>query len=478
MATKKLKVLMASAEVDPFAKAGGMADVVGSLPPALKKQGTDIRVIMPKYGFIDEKYFDKLSTGKCKLKKIHENIEIPSGGKFVKINIWETSLPGKGVKVYLIENKKYLGGKDIYVNGDNAKRFLFFSIAALYSLPALKFSPDIVHCHDYHTGLIPLLIEKSDFTYFKNIKTVYTIHNLNYQGKTEFKTLEIANLKKKDLKLAPNKKTGKVNFMAEGIISADIINTVSPTYSKEIMTKEYGAGLEGLLRKHKKKLTGVVNGIDVDFFNPMKDKFIKKKFGVKSLGGKTKNKLLLQKELGLPQDENTPIIGLVSRLVYQKGLELITDDMMKMDAQFVFLGTGQDKYEKLLQDLEKKYPQKVRALIKFDISLAQRIYASSDMFLMPSRYEPCGLGQMIAMRYATVPVARLTGGLADTVDAKVGFTFRSSTARSLNISLKKAIKTYSSKKWQRIQMNCMNKDFSWNKSAKEYLRLYKKSLKV
>ncbi|MCK5416263.1 glycogen synthase [Candidatus Parcubacteria bacterium] len=464
---KKFKVLMVSAEVAPFAKAGGLADVVGSLPPALKKFGVDVRIVMPKYETIDEKKF--------KLKKVYENVEIPSNGKFVRINIWKTKLPRSTVTVYLIENKKYLGGKCIYKNGDNVPRFLFFSQAAMYSLPVIGFKPDVVHAHDYHTGIIPNIISSSDFEYFKDIKAFYTIHNLNYQGKTGFSSLKIANLTKKDLNLIGKKRGKQVNLMSEGIIGANQVSTVSPTYAREIMTKEYGAGLETLLRKNKEKLSGVLNGIDVNKFHPMKDKFIKKKFSTTSLKNKIANKLLLQKELGLPQDKNIAVVGLVTRLALQKGLELITEDLMSLNCQYVFLGTGQKKYEKYLTELAKKYPKKMSAKIMFDLGIARRIYASSDIFIIPSRYEPCGLTQMIAMRYGTVPVVRATGGLVDTVDAKVGFSFKPMSKVALKRTLKQALNIYYNKpkQWESLMKNGMTKDFSWDKSAKDYLKMYK-----
>ncbi len=465
---KKQKILMASSEVAPFAKAGGLADVLNSLPPALKALGTDTRIIMPKYGFIDEKKFS--------LKKVFSNIEVPTSGKFLKVNIWESKLPKTTVKVYFIENDKYFGGDKIYEIGDNAPRFMFFSQAVVYSLPVIGFQPDIIHAHDYHAGMIMNIIKANNFDFFAKTKMAYTIHNLNYQGKTSLKTLEVANLEKDNVNRIGKKKGEKINFMLEGIISAGQVNTVSPTYSKEIMTKEFGAGLESLLRQNKNKVRGVINGINMEAFNPLKDKFIKKKFSTKSLDKKLDNKVLLQKEVGLPRDKNVPLVGLVSRLASQKGLELITENLMKLDCQFVFLGTGQKIYEKELSRLAKKYPEKVSAKIMFDIGLAQRIYASSDMFLMPSRYEPCGLGQLIAMRYGTVPVVRATGGLADTVDEKVGFSFKSMSEVALKRILKKAVDLYRDKpkQWEKLMQNGMTKDFSWNKSAKEYLKMYKK----
>jgi len=468
---QKLKILMASAEIAPLAKVGGLADVVGSLPPALKKLGCDIRLIIPLYGSIDRK--------KYKLKKIYSNIKIPSAGKINKINLWQTKLPDTSILTYLIDAPKYFNAKTIYVKKNNAERFLFFSLASLYILPIVKFKPNIIHCHDFHTALIPDLLKSSDYAFLKNIKTIFTIHNLNYQGKTEVGVLSTGNLTKNSLKsLNKDAQDGDINFMVQGILNADLINTVSPTYAKEITTSFYGAGLDKVIKKRKKDLYGILNGIDIKFFNPATDKYIKQNYTAKSLNKKAINKLALQKEIGLPQNKNIALIGLISRLVWQKGIELITEELNKLNCQFVILGTGQAKYEKHLKQLVKKYPDKFNVQIKFDIKLAQQIYAGSDIFLMPSRFEPCGLGQMIAMRYGTVPVVRITGGLADTVNNKVGFCFKKFSPTALKKTIKKALGVYYNqpKKWQELQINGMSKDFSWDKSAKEYLKLYIKTI--
>jgi len=465
MKKNKFKILMAAAEIAPLAKVGGLADVVGSLPPALAKLGVDVRLIMPLYGSIDKKKF--------KIKKIFSDIRILSAGQNIKINIHQTSL--QGIKIYFIDNKKYFSHPEVYF-GNNSERFLFFSLAALTSLPIIKFKPDVIHCHDFHTALIPTLLKTADFPYFNNIKTLYTIHNLNHQGKSEIKVLSTANLSTNSLKpLAIDARDGDINFMAQGILNADAVNTVSPTYTKEITTSIYGAGLEKVIKANSHKISGILNGIDIDFFNPATDKNIYKKYSIKNIEDKTVNKLKLQKELKLPQDKNIALIGLVSRLVWQKGLKLITDDLAKLNCQFVFLGTGEKDSENQLKNLAKKYPKKMKAKIMFDIKLAQKIYAASDMFLMPSRFEPCGLGQMIAMRYGTLPLVRETGGLADTVNKKLGFKFKEFEPVALEKTLEKALNVYYNKpkKWLKMQKNCMKQDFSWDKSAKEYLKLYK-----
>lgn len=469
MLKNKLKILMASSEIAPFAKAGGLADVVGSLPPALKRLGCDIRLIMPLYGAINrEKY---------KIKKIYSNIAVLSGNKIFKINLWQAKLPGSSVSVYFTEAPKYFKAVKIYTNINDSERFLFFSLACLSALPAVKFRPDIIHCHDYHTALIPDLLKVSDDAYFKAVKTLFTVHNLNHQGKTEIKVLSTGNLTKDSLRsLSEDARDNDINFMAQGILNADLINTVSKNYGKEITASFYGAGLDKIIKKRKKDLYGILNGIDIDFFNPETDKYIEQKYSIKSLAKKTENKLALQKRLGLPQSKKIALAGIVSRLVWQKGFDLITEEFGKLDCQFAILGTGQPRYEKHFKELAKKYPDKFSAQIKFDAELAQQIYAGADVFLMPSRFEPCGLGQLIAMRYGAVPIVRATGGLADTVDGKTGFRFKEFSPAALRRTIKKALNIYREQpeKWRELQKNGMKKDFSWNKPAKEYLKLYKK----
>jgi starch synthase len=469
---QKLKILMLSSEVSPLAKVGGLADVVGSLPLAIKKFGCDVRLVIPLYGTINHK--------KYKLKKIHSNINIISGRQNLKINIWRTNLPNSKVVVYLIEQKKYFGAKVIYPKKNNSERFLFFSLAALHILPTIKFQPDIIHCHDYHTSLTLDLLKVLDKPYFKNIKTIFTIHNINHQGKSEIEVLKTGNLTKNSLKsLSKDAQDGDINFMVQGILNADLVTTVSKTYAREITTSFYGASLENIIKKRKDNLYGILNGIDINFFNPAKDKYIKKNYSRKTLQQKTINKSALQKKLGLPRNKKVALVGLISRLVWQKGVDLITEKFSKLNCQFVFLGTGQPQYEKQLKSLSKKYPRQFSAQIMFNIKLAQEIYAGSDIFLMPSRFEPCGLGQMIAMHYGTVPVVRATGGLADTVNKKVGFSFKEFSSNTLYKTLEQALNIYYNKpkKWRKLQKNGMKKDFSWKKSAREYLKLYRKLMK-
>ncbi|NCD00757.1 glycogen synthase [bacterium] len=469
MKTDNTKVLMVSAEVAPFAKAGGLADVTGSLPPALKKLGVDVRIVMPKYGLISESEY--------KLEKIVRDISIPSGGEIVKISLYKSFLPKTDIPVYFIDYPKYFGGDKIYTDNEDTKRFIFFSLAIKYILPIIDFKPDVVHAHDFHSALVTNFMKLSDCIYSKDVKTVYTIHNLNYQGKSDLAVLKEGNLDLNSLEsLSKDAKDGDINFMVQGIFNCDVLNTVSPTYAKEIMTKEQGGGLHKEIKKNKLKLKGILNGLDLNKFNPFSDPYIYKNYFVDSLNNKNLNKMELQRELGLPVDESKPMLAIVSRLAWQKGLELISDDIFdKLDLQFVVLGTGEEKYEDYCKKLAEKYPDKVSAQIRFDVGLAQRIYAASDFFLMPSRYEPCGLGQMIAMRYGSLPIVRKTGGLADTVNSKNGFVFNTFSQRALFLAISKAIKVYKNKrKFQSMQKRVMQKDFSWDKSAKKYLSIYKK----
>lgn len=463
---------MAAAEIAPFAKVGGLGDVTGSLPQALKKLGVDVRLVMPLYGALERKKYG--------LKKIYSDLEVPSGRLLLKINIWRSFLPQTKIPVYFIDAPEYFGHKEVYAHGDNSERYLFFSYALLHSLPALDFAPEIIHCHDSHTALIPNILRASNFQYLKDIKTLYTIHNFHYQGKSKPRFLSTGNLHVESLKtLTKDAADGDINFMVQGVLNADLLNTVSPTYAKEITTSAYGAKLDNVIRRRKDDLSGIINGLDLDFYDPMKDKYIAQNYSINTISRKTENKLALQKKLGLPQDREKALVGLVARLAWQKGIDLVTEQFSDLDCQFVFLGAGQAEYEKRLLKLAKKYPEQFSAQIKFETKLAQEIYAGADIFIMPSRYEPCGLGQMIAMRYGTIPVVRATGGLADTVDKRTGFSFKKVDSHEFYEALEAALDVYYTNKsyWRAMQKNCMQSDFSWKKSAEEYLRLYKRLAK-
>ncbi|RJQ34446.1 glycogen synthase [Candidatus Parcubacteria bacterium] len=487
----KIKVIMAAAEMEPLAKVGGLGDVVGSLPKALLKLGAEVKVFLPFYGSIDARKF--------RIKSLKKNIKLEIDGRQDNFDLYQTKLPG-GVTVFLVKHQNF-ATKDIYVGSrkyfkkgksassrkdDDVERFVFFSKAVVEAIKNLKLKADVIHCHDWHTALIPTFIDEYSLKdrNFKNISSLYTIHNLASQGIT---SLDITDYAALNYNLTPalmedyyDRDGGKIDSMKVGILSADHINTVSPNYAKEILSKEYGANLESYLLRRKKNLSGILNGIDVNFFNPQKDKAIKSKYGVSDFSlGKAKNKEDLQKISKLDKTD-APLFGLVTRLVKQKGLDILLPALevllKKYDFQLVVLGTGQKDLETGFQALAKKYPTKVKANITFDAALAQKIYAASDFFLMPSKFEPCGLGQMIAMRYGTVPVVRSTGGLKDTViNNKTGIVFKKYTQVEMKKALEASLRLYRNKgKLKKMIQLIMKQDFSWDVSAREYLKLYKK----
>ncbi|NTU98562.1 glycogen synthase [Candidatus Falkowbacteria bacterium] len=471
---KKIKVAYLGAELTPLAKVGGLGDVMGALPKAMKKLNVDARVFLPFYGSIDR--------NSVELVLVVENLVVNSA--FPAVNVWQAVLPGSDVILYLLEHPMY-AGTEIYSNEElvgkglkmgAAERFVFFCQAALAAMLKVKYIPDIVHLNDWHTaGFLPYLEElKNQEAAFKKVKTVYTIHNLANQGVTPVQEVDLPSIEL--VKRATF--DGNINFMAMGILGADIVNTVSETYAKEILTSEQGAGLEKILYLRKDVLCGVVNGIDQELFNPLTDKFLVKNFDIDSIEDAINNKTELQKEVGLPINQEKMLAGLVSRFVGQKGLDLISENMFELDMQFVFLGSGSQEIEERLLAISSKYPDKFKVVLGFDAGLAQRIYAGSDLFLMPSRFEPCGLGQMIAMRYGSLPLVRKTGGLADTVSGRIGFIFNNYDSKELFLSIKKALKLYTSDKlnWKKRQQKAMSLDFSWKKSAKKYKILYKKLL--
>ncbi|MFH1890655.1 MAG: glycogen/starch synthase [Candidatus Kuenenbacteria bacterium] len=505
---KKIKVLFTAYECAPFFKMGGLGDVAGSLPKALKKLGVDIRVVLPYYREIKKRKDVEVIKKNVLVEYGKEKIKInPHTKDFgVRVNILRSYLPGSRVPIYFVDNSKWFGVKDIF-DKNNRERFVLFSYLAVKLPSILKWKADVVHANDWHTGLVPILIQNRrnramPCSYIK-IKTIYTIHNLAYLGRCALEILEKYGFNKKDFSEVD--KEGMVNIMREAILSADIVNTVSPTYAKEILTKEFGAGMEKSLQKREKDLYGIVNGLDYQVFNPAIDKNIKTKYGLNHIWKKIDNKLHLQKICKLPVDKNIPIIGMISRLAGQKGFDLleeIFDKLMQENLQLVILGTGSKHYEKYFRKMQKKYKEKFSANLKFDIKLASQIYAGADMFLMPSKYEPCGLGQLIAMKYGTVPIVRSTGGLKDTVASlqetrnkkqinskfqipnkfqitnyktATGFSFEKYNSKELLKTIKQALFIFEDQKtWNKLIRNCMRQNFSWESSAKEYLKLYEK----
>lgn len=484
---------MAGAEMSPLVKVGGLGDVIGSLPLALEKLGVNVKVFLPAYAFIDKKKF--------KIRLFKKGFSVDLHGRKHSFDVYETNLSKSKVRIFLIKNKVfdfkdvYVGGrkhfnknkKDVYSrNVSDVERFIFFSKAVVEVIKDLKWQPDIIHCHDWHSAMLPTFIDEYSLEYknFSNIKSLYTIHNLANQGIAGLDIVDYAGLHR-DLTPALmedyyDKDGDKINSMKLGILSADYINTVSPSYAQEILTKEYGAGLDLYLNRRKKDLFGIINGIDLKLFDPAKDKNLAEKYTIKAVfKAKQINKKSLQKFLKLPQKELV-VLGLVSRLVSQKGLDILVpalEDLLKIeDFQVVILGTGSSEIENSLKSLVKKYPDKVSTNIGFSLPLAQKIYAGSDFFLMPSRFEPCGLGQMIAMRYGTIPLVRQTGGLKDTViHNKTGIVFKKHTKKELTKALKQSLSLYKNKaKFAKMQKAGMEQDFSWDNSARKYLNLYKK----
>ena len=475
-----IKVLFAASEAVPFAKTGGLADVAGTLPRELNKLGHDVRLIMPKYKSIPQEIVDKMEY----VGYIYVDVGWRHQYCGVKKLIWEEMI------VYFIDNEYYFKRDGLYGHYDEAEQFSFFSKALLQVLPLIDFKPHIVHCNDWQTGVVSLLHKEAfqHLDFYKDIKTIFTIHNLKYQGIFPKDVLHDL----LDLDWEPFHEGGIafhdcVNYMKAGIAYSDIITTVSKTYSEEIKHDFFGENLNGLINKRSQDLYGIVNGIDYEENDPKTDQRLFVHFSADDLAGKYENKRKLQKSLGLECRPEIPLVGIVSRLVDQKGFDLIEcvlDDILSMDIQLVVLGTGEPKYEEMFRQAAVRYPGRVSANTKYDGVLAQRIYAGCDMFLMPSLFEPCGLSQIFSMRYGTVPIVRETGGLKDTVvpfnqftGQGVGFTFANYNAHEMLDAVKRAVEVYEMKDvWTQLVQNGMKKDFSWGSSSKEYVEIYKKLL--
>ncbi|MDD3114350.1 MAG: glycogen synthase GlgA [Anaerovibrio sp.] len=474
-----MKVLYVASEAVPFIKTGGLADVAGSLPKELAKLGVDARVILPKYSRIAEQY-------KAQMTHVgHIFVPVAWRHKYAGVDM----LKQDGVTYYFVDNEDYFKRDGLYGYGDDAERFSFFSRAVLNLLPLLDFFPDVINSNDWHAALVNVLLklEHQEDERYAGIRTVFSIHNLKYQGIFDKNVMaDVLGLDWKYFNNGDLEFNDAVNFMKGGIVYADVVSTVSRTYAQEIQYPYFGEQLDGLLRTRGEDIAGIVNGIDYDVYNPQTDKNIFVNYGPDTIAMKNDNKEKLQEQLGLPVNRNTPMIGLVSRLVAAKGLDLIVrimDELLQAeDCQFVLLGTGDKLYEDWFRGLQWRMPQKVSANIRFSNELAQRIYAGADLFLMPSEYEPCGLGQLIALRYGTVPVVRATGGLKDTVVSfnkytgeGNGYSFEHINAHDMLYTIKTALADYSdSNIWQQVVRNAIASDFSWRKSAGEYLALYER----
>ncbi len=480
-----MKVVMACSEMVPFAKTGGLADVAGALPKYLVPNGVELICFLP--------YYSKVRESGIKAKKTSLSFGIILDDQEKKVTIHKTTIPGTKVTLYLVENEEFFNRPELYATpygdyADNSSRFILFSRAVLETLIRLDIPTDVIHCHDWQSALITVYLK----TIYKdkvpgNPGSLLTIHNLAYQGLFWHWDMKLTGLTWEYFNWRQLEYFGKLNFLKGGIVFADAINTVSPTYAKEIQTPEYGAGLEDVLRFRSDKLFGIINGIDYEVWNPETDELIPHKFTASTLAGKTKNKTALQKEVGLEVNAKTPLIGMISRLAAQKGFDLlegIMDELVKHDVQIVLLGTGEKRYQDLLADFGKRYPEKISANIRFDNGLAHRIEAGSDMFLMPSRYEPCGLNQLYSLKYGTLPIVRKTGGLADTiVDANeanianktaTGFMFEEYTSAALLETIERALNAYAKPKlWKQLVTTAMADDWSWNRSATDYAQIYK-----
>lgn len=452
---------------------GGLADVAGSLPKALRKRLIGCRIVMPLYSCISDELRQKMT--------FITSITVSVAWRRQYCGIFEAHLDG--VIYYFIDNQYYFKREGLYGHYDDAERFAFFSRAVLDIIPHIGFTPDIIHCNDWQTALIPVYLNSMyrGQEIYDNIKTVFTIHNIQYQGKYGRELNgDVLGLPYESESLVEY--DGCVNFMKGAIQCADKVTTVSPTYAHEILDPYYSHGLDGILKQFTYKLTGIVNGIDYDVYNPETDSLIYKNYTVDDLENKAYNKQMLRKETGLPERAEAPLIGIVTRLVKHKGLDLVKcvfEELLRADLQFVILGSGEWEFETFFHEMASKYPDKVALRLGFNPQLAHKIYAGADIFLMPSQSEPCGLAQMVALRYGTIPIVRQTGGLNDTVSDSGdgegnGFTFKSYNAHDMENTVWRAIAGYKDKEgWDILRRRAMQCDNSWGISANAYIRLYR-----
>ncbi|MBS1518827.1 MAG: glycogen synthase [Bacteroidetes bacterium] len=488
-----MKICFAASECYPFVKTGGLGDVIGSLPKSISEENNrkksreknDVRIIIPLYKGIKTLEYD--------IKCLDEfgDIALKIGDKDVSFRIWNGKLPGTKIEVYFIDCPVYFHREMPYTNDpDEDERFILFQMAVIETLQRLKWAPDVIHCNDWQTGLIPVFL-KTTYKWdklFENTSVFLSIHNIGYQGRFSERSVYNAGLSYNDYyNGGPYELDGAFCFLKCGILYSEIVSTVSPTYSREIQTSEFGAGLENVLQVRKDDLYGVLNGIDTNIWNPKKDKYIPYHYSRKEIENKLKCKKELLKEAELEFDEEVPVIGIISRFAAQKGLELLVpviNDLLNLPLKLIVLGSGEERMEDFFEKLTFSFPHKVNAYIGYNNRLAHYITAGSDIFLMPSVYEPCGLNQMYSLNYGTVPVVRKTGGLADTVrdfheygKAGNGFSFDAQSPYALYDTVVRALDTYSDKKtWREIMLRGMKEDFSWKHSAKEYTVLYKKAI--
>ncbi|OGS50951.1 MAG: starch synthase [Euryarchaeota archaeon RBG_16_68_12] len=469
-----MRVLFATAEAYPLAKVGGLGDVAGSLPKALRALGHDVRIVLPRYGGIRT------------WEKDLGAFPVTIGGTEHEARVLQASIDG--TPVFLVDKPDLFDRPKVYEFPDDGQRFAFFGRAVLDLLPVAGFWPDVVHCNDWHTGLALAFLKTTHAgdERYRRIRGVFTIHNLQHQGLFGRDLFDWAGLPAEAWNMEGVEFFGKLNFLKAGIVHADRVSTVSPTYAKEIQTPAYGYGLDGLLRSRASRLSGILNGIDTETWDPARDAHIPHTYSSKALGGKAKDKAALQAETGLARDAKAPLLGLVTRVTEQKGFDILLPalpEILGLGVQVVLLGTGDKPYMDPLPGLAAAHRGFV-AVLKYDEPMAHRIYAGSDFFLMPSKFEPCGLGQEISLRYGTVPIVRATGGLADTVtdvahDPKAGdgFTFAEFSAPALVAAVRRAVEFYrAGRGWRDLVRRGMARDLSWDASAREYVGLYERAI--
>ncbi len=478
---QSLKIYILAAEIVPFAKAGGMAAVVGALPKALKALGHDVRLVMPRYAQVKPERFH--------LRSLLGNVAVKMGQHEERVDVLEGSIGGD-IPVYLIDAPRYFDRENIYGYTDDGERFILFCRAAIEMLRELGWSPDVIHCNDWHTGIVPNWMHTiyHDDPFFAGAATVYTIHNLAYQGIFGHRILEVAGVSAGGF-LYPQivELANVVDIMGRGILFADAITTVSERYAQEILTPTFGEKLDHMLRSRRDHLFGILNGIDYQEMNPVTDQYIRTRFDAQTLDKRADNKQALQERAHLPLKPDVPLLAMISRLANFKGFDLISQisqPLLAQGVQLVVLGIGEQQYHELFQSLAARYPEQVAVFLTFNSELAQTIYAGCDMFLMPSRFEPCGLGQLIAMRYGGVPIVRSVGGLADTVEeydpntgSGNGFTFINYDPWELFASIIRAVELYRFKDaWHILQKRCMAADHSWQASARSYVEVYQQAI--
>ncbi len=477
-----LKILLLAAEVVPFAKTGGLADVAGALPRAIRALGHDIRVAMPRYGRIDAHQFQ--------LRELLPPFGVPIHRRTEPARIMQTTIT-PDIPVYMVENANYFDREGIYMYPDDADRFIFYCRAALEALKHMGWQPDVIHCHDWHTAIVPNWLNTiyREDPFFARTVTIYTIHNLAYQGIFGYRVLEIAGIDAWGFQYHPEMAdlNEVVDLMGRGIYWADLVSTVSETYAQEILTPEYGEQLDPLLRDRRDRLFGILNGIDYQTENPATDAYIATNYDTTTLERRLENKLALQREARLPENPDVPLIGSISRLTDSKGFDILgqaIEHILDLGLQFVLMGTGDQHYHELFSRMVEEYPGQTSIFLTFNTPLARRILAGSDMFLMPSRFEPCGTNQLVAMHYGSVPIVRATGGLADTVQdydprtgQGTGFVFKPYDCWALFAATVRAVETFKHRElWRQIQLRGMHADFSWDRSARKYIDLYRRAL--